>query len=283
MTRTEQEVDAIVRGLKRNTVMTRTEQEADGAKQTTTPELIGRLRDTANKGVSVWGDLQIDAANELEILAAERGAYASAMDRMKVTLEAQAKQILELTEGVKHTKNKYLEILHRMSKDQAQQLAALKDAQAQLTALKDAQAKQLDDLAHAKAVVRSFGYSTVTSKFIECFSEFISDWKKGDFDLPTLAALDLESCFVAWQEVFHEMEEGDPVAKIESLKVDAARTVDDAASNLTTGENEMKTIELTKQEAGAIAVFLSAHYALFETEASHYLTETEIETLIEKL
>jgi hypothetical protein len=46
------------------------------------PDLIARLRDTASKGVSAWGDLQIEAAQELEILMAERGCYASAMDRM---------------------------------------------------------------------------------------------------------------------------------------------------------------------------------------------------------
>lgn len=44
--------------------------------------LITRLRDTASKGVSVWGDLQIEAAKEIEILTAERECYASAMDRM---------------------------------------------------------------------------------------------------------------------------------------------------------------------------------------------------------
>jgi hypothetical protein len=46
------------------------------------PDLIARLRDTASKGVSVWGDLMLEAAKELEILMAERECYASAMDRM---------------------------------------------------------------------------------------------------------------------------------------------------------------------------------------------------------
>ena len=53
-----------------------------------TKELIERLRDTASKGVSVWGDLQMEAAKEIEILTAEREAYASAMDRMKAELAA---------------------------------------------------------------------------------------------------------------------------------------------------------------------------------------------------
>ena len=49
-------------------------------------DLSNRLRDTASKGVSVWGDLQMEAAKEIEILTAERECYASAMDRMKAAL-----------------------------------------------------------------------------------------------------------------------------------------------------------------------------------------------------
>ena len=45
-------------------------------------DLVKRLRDTASKGVSVWGDLQMEAAREIEILTAERECYASAMDRL---------------------------------------------------------------------------------------------------------------------------------------------------------------------------------------------------------
>lgn len=51
-------------------------------------DLINRLRATASKGVSVWGDLQVEAAKEIEILTAEREAYASAMDRMTKEVEA---------------------------------------------------------------------------------------------------------------------------------------------------------------------------------------------------
>ena len=54
----------------------------------TNTELIARLRDTASKGVSVWGDLQIEAAKELEIVTAEREAYASAIDRMQSAIDA---------------------------------------------------------------------------------------------------------------------------------------------------------------------------------------------------
>jgi len=52
-------------------------------------DLIDRLRDTASKGVSVWGDLMLEAAKEIEILTAERECYASSMDRI---LAAQPKQ-----------------------------------------------------------------------------------------------------------------------------------------------------------------------------------------------
>jgi hypothetical protein len=47
---------------------------------THTEELIARLRDTASRGVSAWGDLQQEAADELETLmnavAEEREACA---------------------------------------------------------------------------------------------------------------------------------------------------------------------------------------------------------------
>ncbi len=54
----------------------------------TPSDLVKRLRETASKGVSVWGDLQMEAAKEIEILTAEREAYASAMDRMKAAQPA---------------------------------------------------------------------------------------------------------------------------------------------------------------------------------------------------
>lgn len=59
------------------------------SKGVATKELIERLRHTASKGVSVWGDLQIEAAKEIEILAAEVELYASAMDRMKLAIAQQ--------------------------------------------------------------------------------------------------------------------------------------------------------------------------------------------------
>ena len=46
------------------------------AKPKAQSDLIKRLRDTASKGVSVWGDLQMAAAREIEILTAERECYA---------------------------------------------------------------------------------------------------------------------------------------------------------------------------------------------------------------
>jgi hypothetical protein len=56
-----------------------------------------------------------------------------------------------------------------------------------------------DDLELAKMVVRGAGYSLVTTQFIIRFAEFIQDWRKGDFDLPELARLDVKSAFEAWQ------------------------------------------------------------------------------------
>ena len=51
---------------------------------THTEELIARLRDTASRGVSSWGDLQQEAADELETLmkavTAEREACADVCD-----------------------------------------------------------------------------------------------------------------------------------------------------------------------------------------------------------
>jgi hypothetical protein len=51
---------------------------------THTEDLIHRLRDTASRGVSSWGDLQQEAADELETLmnavAAEREACAKVCD-----------------------------------------------------------------------------------------------------------------------------------------------------------------------------------------------------------
>jgi hypothetical protein len=72
-------------------------QAAQQAEPVAQSDLVKRLRDTASKGVSVWGDLQMEAAREIEILTAERESYASAMDRM---LEAQPEQRKPLTDDV---------------------------------------------------------------------------------------------------------------------------------------------------------------------------------------
>ena len=52
-------------------------------------DLVKRLRETASKGVSVWGNLQMEAAREIEILRAERDCYASAMDKMLAASRAE--------------------------------------------------------------------------------------------------------------------------------------------------------------------------------------------------
>jgi len=62
------------------------------------------------------------------------------------------------------------------------------------------------DVDLAKMVVRSAGYNLVSQRFIVNFAEFIQDWRKGDFDLPPLAACDVEACFEAWQEDVNQKE-----------------------------------------------------------------------------
>jgi hypothetical protein len=56
---------------------------------THTEDLILRLRDTASRGVSAWGDLQQEAADELETLmnavAAEREALAQPVQEPDLT------------------------------------------------------------------------------------------------------------------------------------------------------------------------------------------------------
>ena len=64
----------------------------------------------------------------------------------------------------------------------------------------------LEDLDCAKMMVRSSGYSIVSADFIIAFAEFIQDWRNGDFDLPKLAALDVEACFDAWQAGVNQAE-----------------------------------------------------------------------------
>ncbi len=65
-------------------------------------ELTTRLRDTASKGVSVWGDLQMEAADTIERLervCKERDALQSTLDMMQVhesTLEDKDKVIEQL-------------------------------------------------------------------------------------------------------------------------------------------------------------------------------------------
>lgn len=65
---------------------------------------------------------------------------------------------------------------------------------------------EINDLDYAKAQVRSANYSLVSAEFISNFAEFIQDWRKGDFDLPRLAALDVEACFDAWQKEINQKE-----------------------------------------------------------------------------
>ena len=61
------------------------------------------------------------------------------------------------------------------------------------------------DLDFARAMCRSAGISLVSRDFIERFADFVNDWRKGDFELPKLAALDVQSCFDAWQKFDPEL------------------------------------------------------------------------------
>jgi len=65
---------------------------------TYTEDLIFRLRDTASRGVSSWGDLQQEAADELETLmkavAAEREACAKLCDEYANGLKRNFSEII---------------------------------------------------------------------------------------------------------------------------------------------------------------------------------------------
>lgn len=48
-------------------------------------DIVQRLQDTASKGVSVWGDLQMEAAGEIQILRAELAVVELAFERATST------------------------------------------------------------------------------------------------------------------------------------------------------------------------------------------------------
>ena len=47
-------------------------------------DIVDRLRDTASRGISSWGDLQMQAAGEIQVLRAERDNLAAALHRTEV-------------------------------------------------------------------------------------------------------------------------------------------------------------------------------------------------------
>lgn len=51
-------------------------------------DLIDKLRDTASKGVSVWGDIQMEAADEIERLQNEATAWAATVDNLTAERDA---------------------------------------------------------------------------------------------------------------------------------------------------------------------------------------------------
>ena len=50
--------------------------------------LINRLRETASKGVSVWGDLQMEAADRIEELEAENARLRKALEEAADDIES---------------------------------------------------------------------------------------------------------------------------------------------------------------------------------------------------
>ena len=84
---------------------------------------------------------------------------------------------------------------------------------------------EINDLDYAKAQVRSAGYSLVSAEFISNFAEFIQDWRKGDFALPKLAALDVEACFDAWQKEVNQNEVKPVLQALERVPMTTAAMV----------------------------------------------------------
>ena len=71
-------------------------------------DLVKRLRDTASKGVSVWGDFQMEAAAEIERLQSET------IDRCanQAALRAEVERLREALEGVMPMVEKYVDCSH---------------------------------------------------------------------------------------------------------------------------------------------------------------------------
>lgn len=59
-------------------------------------DLITRLRETASKGVSAWGDLQMEAASKIEHQAIEAGYLNAAADRLLAEVERLTKENAQL-------------------------------------------------------------------------------------------------------------------------------------------------------------------------------------------
>ena len=126
--------------------------------------------------------------------ASNKGASMSQHTELIASLRAESDELIKYQ--FSHTKEAMscLQRLHDLSLEAADALQALE------------RQKQPNDLDYAKAQVRSAGYSLVSAEFITAFAEFIQDWRKGDFDLPKLAALDVKACFDAWQKEVNQNE-----------------------------------------------------------------------------
>lgn len=67
-------------------------------------QLTSRLREIASKGVSVWGDLQVEAAKEIEILTAERDALQARVAELENLTAAQQASNLKLVAALNEAK-----------------------------------------------------------------------------------------------------------------------------------------------------------------------------------
>ena len=83
-------------------------------------DLINQLRVTASKGISVWGDLQMEAANQIDALTAERDELATTLAAIEIKVDALIVERRAISEGW-DTANK-LALQNALERD------ALKDA-----------------------------------------------------------------------------------------------------------------------------------------------------------
>lgn len=65
--------------------------------------------------------------------------------------------------------------------------------------------------------IKLHSFLSNVERFFINFNEFVSDWRNGDFDLPQLAALDVESCLSVWDSLPPEQEAQQPVSMDDAI------------------------------------------------------------------